>query len=42
MDISKLSMIDYKTFLNFMNGKGANTLQHEKYDWVEQTFSKIK
>lgn len=35
-------MIDYKTFLSFMNGKGTTTAQNEKYDWVEQCFDKIK
>lgn len=34
MDVSKLQMIDYKTFLSFMNGKGTTTAQNEKYDWV--------
>lgn len=35
-------MIDYKTFLSFMNGKGASTGTHEKYDWVEQCFERIQ
>lgn len=34
MDSSKLKMIDYKTFLGFMNGKGAGSNESEKYDWV--------
>lgn len=42
MDISRLQMIDYKTFLNFMNGKGKNTTETEKYDWVEQCVGRIK
>ena len=42
MDISKLKMIDYKTFLSFMNGKGSAINESEKYDWVEQCFERIK
>lgn len=41
LDVSKLKMIDYKTFLGFMNGTGPGP-ESEKFDWVEQTIEKIQ
>ncbi len=36
MDRSNLSMIDYKTFLELLEGGGSKTnMKHEKFDWVK-------
>ena len=35
-------MIDYKTFLTVMNGGNSGPMEHEKFDWVEDCFKKIK
>ena len=42
MDCSKLKMIDYTTFLSFMNGFNSSSLQAETFDWVQDCLGKIK
>ena len=42
LDKSKTKMIDYKTFLTFMNGNSSGPMENEKFDWVEDCFRKIK
>ena len=42
MDKGKNKMIDYKTFLCFMNGNEAAATETEKFDWVEDCFNRIK
>lgn len=42
IDKSQNRMIDYKTFLAFMNGTGSTNAESEKFDWIEQCFARIK
>ena len=38
-----LGMVDYKTFLMFVNTQANNTVEvFEKFDWVEDVMQKIK
>lgn len=34
MDRAGLSMIDYKVFLDVLEGASVSQIKHEKFDWV--------
>ena len=38
LDVSKIEMIDYQTFLIFMNGTNHKGMKNENFDWVEECF----
>lgn len=42
LDSSQIQMIDYKTFLAFLNGTNSSITESEKFDWVEQCIQKVK
>lgn len=41
MDKSNSQIIDYKNFLQIMNGN-TNITQPEHFNWVEESFSRLK
>lgn len=42
MDRANLEMIDYKVFLELLEGGSKSLLKHEKFDWVSQCIQQIR
>lgn len=42
MDRAGLSMIDYKVFLELLEGGNASAIRHEKFDWVTACIQSIR
>jgi|JI61114C2RNA_FD_contig_41_2265277_length_4231_multi_3_in_0_out_0_8 Ca2+-binding EF-hand superfamily protein len=42
MDRANLSMIDYKVFLELLEGGNESSIRHEKFDWVKVCIQSIR